>query len=643
MIFDIFVASNFIRMKMKSLKFTVLSGIIFVTSCTTNPNTQTPVSIQKPLNYKMLEHENIGRGVVAMPLEVGKRVFSGEGTFSADQRKVYIGWRLLASDPDHVTFNIYRKDGNSAATKINGSPVRGSTNFVDTEIPDGEDNFTYTVVPVVDGKEGKASLPYSVDYHADAKPYKSIKLTGDYSIEKIAMADLDGDGEMDFIVKYPGGNVDPFKLYWFPSPDTYKLSAYKSTGEPLWTYDYGWAIEQGIWYSPVIAYDFNGDGKAEVVVKSGEGDPRDFSGLHPDYINGQGKGVVQSGPEYLSVLDGMTGELIARAEWPAREPFFELNSGSDYNLSSRNQLGVAYLDGVHPHIIVMRGAKVLVMVRAYRLIGKELKLVWEWDNNDLREQSNYNWRGCAHNFVAADVDGDGCEELLLGSFALDHDGTPLWTTNFGHPDIMYVGDLIPERPGLEIFFAVEEQAPDHLNGMCMVDARTGEIIWGSDFQTNHVHGGFCSDIDRVNPGRECYAFEIAPFEGKGDNFAVMYNNKGQIIDRDFITTLSVFWDTDNQRELLDRGKISKYKSPAIFNTEIQGRVMAIADIFGDWREEIITCVPGELRIYTTTILTNNRHNCLLQDPIYRNYVAEASNGYYHVPMTTYDIPFKSSR
>ncbi len=633
-------------MKIKSLKLTViLTGIIFVTSCTTNPEVkkkeQNPEN-SKQLNYKLLEHENIGRGVLVIPLEMGKKVFSGEGTFEADKRKIYIGWRLLASDPDNVVFNVYRQAGNGAATKINNSPVSGSTNFVDTEIPDG-DNFTYTVVPVVDGKEGKASKPYPVICNKESKSYKSIKLTGDYTIEKVAMADLDGDGEMDFVVKYPGGNVDPWYLYWKPSPDTYKLQAYKNTGEPLWNHDLGWAIEFGTWYSPYLVYDLNGDGKAEVIVKSGEGDPRDMSGLYDNYINSKGKGIVLTGPEYVSVLDGMTGKPIAQADWIPREPFFEVNKEHAYNYASRNQLAVAYLDGVHPHLIVLRGTYNLMMARAYRLIGNELKLVWDWDNRNLRDASNNYWGQGGHSTVAADVDGDGFDELILGSCVLDHDGTPLWTTGFGHCDGMYVGDIMPERPGLEIYYNMEAGKPDG-NGMCMVDAKTGEVIWGSQFPTHHVHGaGFCSDIDRTQPGRECYGVEIAPFEGKGTNFAVLYNSKGDIIDRDFIPTWSVFWDTDNQRELLNKGKITKYKSPVVFDTEIEGRIVAVADILGDWREEIITSVPGEIRIYSTTILANTRHNCLIQDPIYRSYVAHASNGYYELPMTTYDIPFRSSR
>jgi rhamnogalacturonan endolyase len=624
------------HMKISLLKSTIaLTGIMFVTSCT-NSGEKEKVQVlnselkQKQLNYKMLEHENIGRGVVTIPLETGKKVFSGEGTFEADKRKVYVGWRLLASDPDQVKFNIYRHTENGIVTKLNDSPISNSTNFVDPNLPDGE-KFAYTIKKVIDGIEENASPSCSIICNAQSKPYQSIKLNGDHAIEKIAIADLDGDGEMDFVTKCPRGNVDPWYLYWRPSKETYKLQAYKSSGKYLWTYDMGWAIEQGTWYSPYLVYDFNGDGKAEIVVKSGESDPR----------NEEGK--VLTGPEYVAILDGMTGMPIAQAEWIPREPFFEVNTEHAYNYASRNQIAVAYLDGVHPHIIVLRGTYNLMIARAYRLIDNDLKLIWEWDNRNLRDKSNNYWGQGGHTTIAADVDNDGCDELILGSCVLDHDGTPLWTTGLGHCDGMFVGDILPERPGLEIYYNIEAGCPNG-NGMCIVDSKTGEVIWGSQFPTYHVHGaGFCSDIDRTQPGRECYGVEIAPFEGKGSNFAVMYNSKGEIFDRNFLTTWSVFWDTDNQRELLSEGKIYDYKGPTIHNNEIEGNIIAVADILGDWREEIITSVPGEIRIYSTTILNNSRHNCLLQDPIYRSYVAHASNGYYELPMTTYDIPFRSSR
>jgi len=199
----------------------------------------------------------------------------------------------------------------------------------------------------------------------------------------------------------------------------------------LWSYDLGWAIEFGTWYSPYLVYDFDGDGKAEVIVKSGEGDPREAM-PYANYVR-QEDGIVLTGPEYVSVLDGMTGELVTRADWISRDLFFDekIISNHHYNYASRNQLGVAYLDGVNPHLIVMRGTYNLMVVRAYRYINKELKLVWEWDNSKLRDPNNNYWGQGAHNFVAADVDGDGRDELILGSCVLNSDGTPRWTTVSG--------------------------------------------------------------------------------------------------------------------------------------------------------------------------------------------------------------------
>ena len=151
----------------------------------------------------------------------------------------------------------------------------------------GEKYFHILLKSVIDGKEGTASQPYSINGTSQPNSYLTIKIDSIQSFERIAIGDLDGNGEYDFVVKHPGGNVDPWYLYWRPSPGTYKLDAYKIDGTPLWTYDMGWAIEQGAWYSPYVVYDFNGDGKAEIAVKSGESDPRDK------------EGKVTSGPEYI--------------------------------------------------------------------------------------------------------------------------------------------------------------------------------------------------------------------------------------------------------------------------------------------------------------------------------------------------------
>jgi len=605
----------------------LLTGGFLINSCTTEKNVKEVVQKPKQLNHEMLKHEQLGRGVIAFILETGKRVFWGEGSFDADKQKVYIGWRLLAGDPENVTFNIYRQVDDGAEKKLNDDPIGNSTNFIDGDLPPGQ-KYTYTVKPVIEGKEGAASQPYSFSNTTQPNSYLSVKLNGDYDFSKLAIADLDGDGDYDYVIKHPEGNVDPWYLYWKPSPSTISLEAYSNDGKFMWTYDMGWAIEQGIWYSPYVVYDFDGDGKAEVAVKSGESDPRDK------------EGKVQSGPEYLSILDGMTGKLITQNDWIPREPFFEANKQHAYNYASRNQLAVAYLDGIHPHIIVLRGTYNLMIVRAYRLIDKELKLVWDWDNRNAPK--NY-WGQGGHWTWAADVDEDSCDELILGSCALDNNGKELWSTGLYHNDEAYIGDIIPEHSGLEIYYGIEATQPEG-NGMCMVDARTGELIWGIDFPTQHVSPGFCSDIDRVHPGRECYSVETVNFEGKRTNFAVMHSSTGKVINEDLLSTSSsVYWDTDNQRELLGRGTIYEYKGPTVFNTKIEGNVIAIADIFGDWREEIITSLSGELRVYSTPILADTRHTCLMQDPIYRSNVAHISQGYAQLPMTTYDIPFSSSK
>ena len=553
-----------------------------------------------------------GRGLIAVPTDDGN---------------VYLGWRLLANDPENIAFNIYRHNDSGTKTKINDDPVRYATNYIDENVASGV-KVTYTIRPVVNGKEREPTDPCPiVGKNNNGQPYLKIGLQGNYDFQKVGIADLDGKGKYDYVIKQPNVNNDPWYKYWNPSEGTYKLEAYRHDGKHLWTHDLGWAIERGIWYSPYLVYDFNGDGKAEVAVKTGEGDPRNE------------KGKVVSGQEYLTILDGMTGKIITQADWIPREPFFEINPDHGYNYASRNQLGIAYLDGEHPHLIVERGTYNLMIVKAYRLIDGELDLVWEWDNRNSPD--NY-WGQGAHWLHSADVDGDGSDEIILGSSVLDNDGTELWSTGLGHPDHCYVGDFDPDNKGLEIYYGIETRKPNG-NGMCLVDASTGQILWGIDVPTEHVHGkGLCSDIDPVHPGREFYSAESVPGEGKRLDFAIMHNNKGEIINREVMggfSPLAVHWDSDNQRELLVDGRVFDYPNNHT-HINLQGSVIAIADLFGDWREEIITCLKGEMRIYTSTIPSDDRRNCLMQDHIYRIDVAHAAMGYESVPTTTYDLPFE---
>ncbi len=548
--------------------------------------------------------ESIDRGLIAQPTEEGK---------------VYVGWRLLRDDPKDVGFNVYRRVGDGKPEKLNSEPLAKTTDFVDAKSTTDQSRH-YLVRPVIDGKEGAASREAVVEANQKALPYVALKLDGDHTFQKIGVADLDGDGRYDYVIKQPGGNIDPWHKYWKPSPETYKLEAYGHDGKLRWRYDLGWAIERGIWYSPYVVYDFDGDGRAEVAVKTGEGDPRDADGR------------VQSGPEYLTILDGQTGKPITRADWPSRETFAKMNHG--YNYASRNQLGIAYLDGKTPHLIVERGTYNVITVIAYRLTDGKLTKVWEWDNRELPRE--YQGQG-AHWMHGADVDGDGRQEVVIGSVTIDDDGKALWTTGLGHPDHLYLGDIDPSRPGLEIYYGIERRQKER-NGMCLVDAATGKILWGHEGFTRHVHGqGMCSDIDATYPGSECYSADTD--ENKDLAYARLRTCKGKVISDENLggfAPKAAYWDADPQRELIRGPKIYKYHGPTL-TPKLNGRLVAVADVLGDWREEIIMSTPGEMRIYTTTIPSTERHTCLMQDPIYRIDTAHAAMGYTQAPMTSYDL------
>ena len=549
--------------------------------------------------------DRLDRGLVAVPLAGGK---------------VYLSWRLRDKDPNDVTFRVHRRVAGGTRALLTVRPADGTTDFVDGSAPAGKE-CSYTVCVARGDKIGSDSEPVSIAPGAEPAGHVAIKLQGKYTFQKVGIADLDRDGRYDFVIKQPGDNIDPWYKYWKKSPDTYKLEAYRSDGTFLWRYDLGWAIERGIWYSPYVVYDLDGDGRAEVAVKTGQGDPRDE------------EGKVQSGPEHLSILDGRTGKLLARTDWPSRKHF---TGNHAYNYASRNQLGVAYLDGRTPCLIVERGTYNVILVDAYEYHGGKLRRLWRWDN---RKEPRTYWGQGAHWMHCADVDGDGRDEVVLGSAVLDDDGTALWTTGLGHPDHCYVGDIDPQRAGLEIYYGLETRQKER-NGMCLVDAKTGKVLWGHEGFTRHVHScGMCSDIDARHPGAECYSADTDA--QKKAAWARLRTCKGKVISEDMswgFGPRAAYWDADPQREIIHRGSISDYGGGGL--DKIAGRLVAVADILGDWREEIITSVAGEMRIYTTAIPAADRRACLMQDPIYRADVVHAAMGYYQVPMLSYDVAAK---
>ena len=528
--------------------------------------------------------EHLDRGVVALPQKDGS---------------VYVGWRLLASDPPDITFHVSRaKSVDGPWQTLTQKPVADSCDFVDARA-DGNRWF-YRLEPVASEGQWRVTRPVQ----AAETSCLRFKLQGNYRAQKVGLADFDGDGQLDYLVKKPDFNTDPYQQpgYWKKSEDTYKLEAYRHDGTFLWRYDMGWAIEEGIWYSPIVVYDLDGDGKAEVFCKAGDGDPREPTGH------------VKRGPEYLVMLDGLTGQVRKRLPWPSREGF------DDYNYYSRNLLGVAYLDGNRPHLIVERGTYKIIKVQAY---DPMLALKWSWEASG--EYQKHRGQGM-HGMHAADLDEDGRDEVVLGSSVLDDDGKPLWSTFKGHPDICYVADVAPARPGLEVFYGLETR--QRSNAVCVVEGRTGRVLWGCPEPTVHVHAqGMLGDIIAEHPGMEIYAGEA-----KGGTNYWLYTAQGKRLSDQSLGELSpkaIFW-LDGPTKVFVVGK-TIYKWPREKVGEIEGRIVAIADCIGDWREEIITALNGEIRVYSTTVPATTRRVCLMQDRLYRTDVAMQTMGYFYPP------------
>ena len=536
--------------------------------------------------------ERLGRGLVALPAEGGK---------------AYLSWRLLKGDPASVGFHVYRVLDGGKAVRVSRQPITKTTDFVDSQST-GE----WFVRPVINGREGDESERVSLQPGA----YRAIKLRDiTKGVDRVAVGDLNGDGTYDFVVKHPAGAIDPGRFA--PSPATYKIDAYDGkSGAFLWRVDLGWNIDQGIWFSPMVVRDLDGDGKAEVCLRTAP-----HAATREERL-GNPKGFVLEGPEYLSVYDGESGKELDKADWIERGKPTEW---ADYsgNRSSRHMLGVAYLDGKTPSVLVVRGTYGLMRVDAWTFQNKKLRKLWRWTN----ERAPFLYQGQGqHSIKVADIDSDGFDGILNGSIAIDHDGRTMWSTGLGHGDRFYVTDIDPARPGLEIWYTIEDPHPRY--AVSLWDTK-GRLIFGLEEPNNdnQIAGGLVGDIDPRHPGMEVW----------GDKY--FFTSKGQRIDGPVPPqNEAVWWDGDLLRELHSRGAISKWRGPELRRTT--GSVQQVADLLGDWREEIVTYADGELRIYSTTIPATDRRTTLMQDPLYRNDVTHRSMGYPHVPMTSYYLGAK---
>ena len=570
--------------------------------------------------------EQLGRGVVAIRT-------------STDT--VMVGWRYLSADPVQVGFNVYR-DGHL----LTPEPVRTSTQFFDRNPSSAATR--YEVRPVVNGKEDQSLAHGLYTLPPDApcgyleipleQPGRQTMPDGEscaYVAADASAADLDGDGEMEIVLKWDPTNAKDNSQSGFTG--TVFLDAYKLDGRRMWRIDLGRNIRAGAHYTQFMVYDLDGDGRAEVAAKTADGtvDGRGtvIGNAAADYREGARdtsparKGYVASGPEYLTVFSGETGEALHTTDYVPPRGRVE-GWGDNYaNRSERYLAAVAYLDGRKPSLVMCRGYYTRTVVAAFDWDGRRLTSRWVFDTDSARWAS-YAGQG-NHNLRVADVDDDGCDEITYGSCAIDHDGTGLYNTRFGHGDAMHLTAFDPSSDRLQVWDCHENRR----DGSDFRDAATGKVIFQIPSDKD-VGRCMAADIDPTNYGVEMWSSASGGIR----------NIRGEVVcaaPKGLPANMAVWWDGDLLREMLDHETVSKYDwktqtcrplarfGGCLFNNGSKSNPCLQADLLGDWREEVVTRTADSraLRIYVSPCPTSYRFHTFLEDRPYRLSVATQNVAY----------------
>lgn len=567
--------------------------------------------------------EKLNRGLVAMRL---------------NSSQVYIGWRMLGTEPTDVSYNLYCND-----VKVTGSPFTTTTNFTHNITTNG----TYTVRAIINGVEEAASEAASVwanQYFDIAMqiPPGGTNLSGSYTynVNDCSVGDVDGDGQYEIFVKWDPSNSQDNSLAGYTG-NVY-IDCYRLDGTRLWRIDLGKNIRAGAHYTQFIVYDLDSDGKAEIAFKTADG-TIDGTGVvigssTADYRNSDG--YILSGPEFLTVFNGETGKAMSTTNYlPARGTLADW--GDTYgNRVDRFIAAVAYLDGEKPSLIMGRG----YYTGRNDVGGRMVRVAWDWKNNNLTQRwifdsknsGNAGYVGMGnHQMTIGDSDGDGKDEIFNGSSAINDDGTGLFANTLGHGDALHMSDMDPDRPGLEIFQCLEEPAKYKTNGMVFLDAKTGAPLWGISGEGIDIGRCNAADIDPRYKGYECWGSRGGLFDCKGNQIGTSKPSMN----------FSIWWDADLSRELLDDNRIDKWNHLAGNNTRLltatgydsnnttKATPCLSADLFGDWREEVILRKEDNtaIRIYTTKIPTTHKLYTLMHDTQYRVAIAWQNSAYNQPP------------
>lgn len=607
------------------------------------------------------------------------------GNYKNHYGKVLISWRMLPTDDANTAFDLYRKIGDQSETRLNGarSPIKGVTCYQDQ--PTRNADITYRLT--YSGKSSETLATYTIkrDQLINGLPYISIPMkdTKDvcdndtivYQINDCSVGDLDGDGEFEIVVKRmqtsynsqtgelrdswgTGASYSSKATIWAVIWDAYKLD-----GTFMWRVKGGPGVILGNSSCFAIA-DYDGDGCAEMIIRTSEGT---VFGDGSEIGDTDGDGIIDyrtwgnygtanagyidhynsAGPEFISVIDGKTGRELARDNFIARET--STSWGDEYwKRACSFRLGVAHLDGIDglPSVILGRGVYGRSVLEAWDYRDGQLTKRWRFDtsvaggrntNKDGRLNSSYAGQG-NHSFTVADLDGDGKDEIMYGSMALDDDGYGLWTTRMGHGDAQHVGKFLPDRDGLQMFHCLE-------SGVTMValhDAKDGSVIWKKDASSENDTGRcMVADIDPDSPGCE--------FWWTGDAWS--QDGTKDLGYKPSSCNAAIWFDGSLSRQQLNESTIRNdkngdgdarvftiYRYDMDFINTTKSNVCWYGDMKGDWREEFI--VPdakklNNIKIFSTWYPTTHKFPWLMTDHQYMMGVLNYNIGYNQPPNLAY--------
>ncbi|MFI9586199.1 rhamnogalacturonan lyase [Streptomyces sp. NPDC052236] len=588
----------------------VVAGALAATGLTTLAGTSSAAAAATARQVEKLD-----RGVVS--------VHTGSGNL--------VTWRWLGTDPDNVSFNVYR-----AGTKVNASPVTGSTNYFHSGAPNSAD---YTIRAIVNGVE-QADSVHAVQFRTG---YKDVPITPPaggsgftYEANDASVGDLDGDGALEFVLKWQPTNAKDNSQSGVTGNTI--IDAVKLDGTRMWRVDLGRNIRSGAHYTQFQVYDYDGDGKAEVAMKTADGTVdgtgKVIGNASADHRNSAG--YILTGPEYQTMFNGQTGAAMGTVDYvPARGTVSSW--GDNYgNRVDRFLAGTAYLDGARPSLIMARGYYTRTVIAAWDWRNGQFTRRWTFDtNSSTNTGKGYDGQG-NHSLSIADVDADGKDEIVYGGMTVDDNGNGLWTTKLNHGDAGHVGDLNPSRSGLEYFKVSEDSSKP---GSWMADARTGQILWQTASGSDNGRG-VSADIYAGSAGAESWSAADT----------TLRSATGGSLGREpsSINFLS-WWDGDTTRELLDATRIDKYGTggetrlltgaSVASNNGTKSTPALSGDILGDWREEVVwrTSDNRALRIYSSPNETSTKITTLLHDTMYRTGLAWQNTAYNQPPHPSFFI------